>query len=117
METNSFNSLRFDLLKDSFVHGKKRKTTTRTIVVTLVSIFSALIVALLFAAALGYDPFEVLAKLFYIGFNDTSALFSNIGVFCFAGFAFAFASKAGLFNIGISGQMLGAGTFVVFLSD
>lgn len=117
METNNSKNLRMNLFTDSFVHGKKRKTTTRTIVVTLVSIFSALIVALLFAAALGYDPFEVLAKLFYIGFSDTTALFSNIGVFCFAGFAFAFASKAGLFNIGISGQMLGAGTFVVFLSQ
>lgn len=109
-------NLTYQLQKDGFTHGKKRKQSTKTILITVFSILSALIVALLVATMLGYDPFDLLARLFYVGFNDPIALFSNIGVFCFAGFAFAFASRAGLFNIGISGQMLAAGTFIVFLT-
>lgn len=109
-------NLTYQLQKDGFTHGKKRKQSTKTILITIFSILSALIVALLVAAMLGYNPFDLLARLFYVGFNDPISLFSNIGVFCFAGFAFAFASRAGLFNIGISGQMLAAGTFIVFLT-
>lgn len=109
-------NLTYQLQKDGFTNGKKRKQSTKTILITIFSILSALIVALLVATTLGYDPFDLFVRLFYVGFNDPIALFSNIGVFCFAGFAFAFASRAGLFNIGISGQMLAAGTFIVFLT-
>ncbi|MGL4951713.1 MAG: ABC transporter permease subunit [Mycoplasma sp.] len=109
-------SIKFNLIKDSFLYGRKRKTLTKNILATVFSIVSALVVALLVATSLGYNPFDVLSKLFYVGFNDPVKLFSNIGVFCFAAFAFSFASRVGLFNIGISGQMLASGTFIVFLT-
>ncbi|MGL4948447.1 MAG: ABC transporter permease subunit [Mycoplasma sp.] len=109
--------INFSLFKDSIIHGKKRKQSTKNILATVFSIASALIVALLVATALGYNPFDILSRLFTVGFQDLPALFSNIGVFCFAGLSFAFASKVGLFNIGISGQMLAAGTMIVFVTQ
>lgn len=109
-------NLKVNLFRDSMIYGKKRRRTTRSIFATVVSIVLALVAALLVATALGFNPIDVVAKLFYIGFNDPITLLSNIGAYCFAAFAFAFASKAGLFNIGISGQMLAAGTVVIFFT-
>ena len=110
-------NLRWKIRKDSIIHSRKRKETTKAILTSIVSIISALIVALLVATALGYDPFVILQKLFSIGFEDPSYLFYKFGVYALAGFAFYFAWKCGIINIGISGQMLAAGTVVVILTN
>lgn len=98
-------------------HGTIRKGWSRSMIASTTSIIGGLIIALLIATAIGYNPFEVLGGLFSVGFGDPITLFFEFGVLAIAGFAFAFAARAGIFNIGISGQMLAAGTMVVFVTS
>lgn len=97
--------------------GANRKKWSKSIISSVISIIVGLIIALIIATAIGYNPLEVFTGLFSIGFQDPISLFFEFGVLAMAGFAFAFAAKAGIFNIGISGQMLAAGTMVVFVSN
>ncbi len=110
-------NLLFKLKSDGIVYSRKRKEATRSILASVVSIFVALLVAILVATALGYKPWIIVEKLFSIGFQDPSYLFYKFGVYALAGFAFYFAWKSGVINIGISGQMLAAGTIVVVLTN
>lgn len=105
------------LKSNSFIYSRKRKEATRSILASSFSIIIALIVSILVATALGYKPWIIVEKLFTIGFEDPSYLFYKFGVYALAGFAFYFAWKSGVINIGISGQMLAAGTIVVILTN
>ncbi len=111
--------MNFSLLlkKDSVFYSRRRKESSRKFLASVFSIIIALIVALLIATALGYQPWDIFTKLFFIGFNDPSYLFYKLGTYALAGFAFYFAWKCGIINIGISGQMLAAGTVVVILTQ
>lgn len=110
-------NLSFQLKKDSFFYSRRRKESSRKFFASIFSIIIALFVALLIATALGYQPWDIFTKLFFIGFNDPSYLFYKLGTYALAGFAFYFAWKCGIINIGISGQMLAAGTVVVILTQ
>lgn len=107
------NMLNYKLNKDSLLYSRKRKTTTKTIFITIFAIFISLIAASLLATAFGYDPFDLIARLFSEGFKDINGLFFYICIFALSGMAFSFAFKAGVFNMGISGQMYGAGVAVL----
>ncbi len=110
-------NLFFNLKKEEFKYGSGRKRTLKTFLSSLISVFGALIVALIIAATLGYNPWEIFTKLFSIGWEDPSYLFYKIGVYSLAGFAFFFAWKCGILNIGISGQMLAAGCTIVLITN
>ncbi len=111
------NMNKFYFKKESFIFSKNRKDSTKSFLSSLFSIVSALVVALLVATMFGYNPFQIFAGLFSIGFNEPWSLFYYIGVYALAGFAFYFAWKAKIINIGISGQMLAAGSTIVIISN
>ncbi len=108
---NINNKLFFDGIKFS----SKRKKNMRTFYSTIFSILAALLVALLVATMLGYNPLEVGSKLFTVGIQNYKELVNFAGALVLSGLAFAMTAKAGIFNIGISGQMLGSGTCMVFV--
>ena len=108
-------SIKIKMFKDKLFYSNKNRSNTKTFIASIASILIALIVALLVATMMGYDPIYVVSKLFTVGFSDGKQLFNYIGIYVLAAFAFCITSKAGVFNIGISGQMLASGTVIVFV--
>ncbi len=103
------NKFRFQLACDSFKYTRQRKSGWRNFLSVTVAIFLALILALLVATIVGNNPFEIFRQLFTQGFVNPNQLIVNISILGVSAIAFSFAFKAKLFNIGVSGQMLGAG--------
>lgn len=103
------------LFLDGFKYSSQRKKNTRTFLSTVFSIASAIIIALLVATMLGYNPIEVGTRLFTVGIKNYKEIVNFAGALILSGLAFTMTAKAGIFNIGISGQMLGAGTCFVFI--
>ena len=111
------NKLKIQLFKDSFKYSRKRKTTTKSVIIATVAILGSTIIASLIAAMFGYNPFETLKILFSAAFiNEPEKFGYMLCVFAMAAFAFSFAFKAGIFNIGISGQMYAAGVTLLIIT-
>jgi len=92
-----------------------RQSRTKKILSSILAIFCALVIALIIACSIcktwpKLGP--IIGTIFTSGFKKTNInqLFSTMSIMLVAGLSFIFAYKAGLFNIGISGQMLMGGT-------
>lgn len=111
------NKFKWRLAKDTFLYSRKRKTTTKSIFIVIIAIALSTIVSALIATAFGYNPFETIKVLFSAAFEIEPDKFAYmVAVFALAAFAFSFAFKAGIFNIGISGQMYGAGVTLLVIT-
>lgn len=112
------NSLKARLVFDTFKYSFKRKDSTKKILYSLIAIIVSLIIAGCITAMVGYNPFEMIAKLFTKAFEfEPKKLLYNIVVLSLAGLSFSFAFKANIFNIGISGQMFSAGITMLIISN
>lgn len=107
---------KYQLYKDSFIFTKERKSITRNVISIAICIILSIVIALIVATALGNNPFTILSDLFTKGFLDYKTLIWNIAILGIGGLSFSFAFKAGVFNIGIPGQMLGSGLMVLVIS-
>lgn len=112
----NYFKLKSKLALDSFVYSKQRKSATKNIVCVTISITLAIILALIIATIIGYNPFTLIEQLFKNGFIDYQSLIVNIVVLGVGALGFSFAFKAGIFNLGMSGQMLGAGVTILVIS-
>ena len=107
---------RWDFFAQRTALSDIRQSKTKKILATISAILCALIVALVIACSVcgtWNNIGEVINTIFTSGFKDVKmrdTLFSNMSILIVAGLAFIFAYKAGLFNIGISGQMVMGGT-------
>lgn len=108
--------LRSRLMLDSFLYSKQRKSASKNIFCVVISITLAVILSLIVATIIGYNPFTLIQQLFQNGFIDYQSLIVNIVVLGVGALAFSFAFKAGIFNLGMSGQMLGAGLTILAIS-
>ncbi len=114
------NSLR--LRFDNFLHSSNRKNGTKNFLVSLTIIFLSLFIAL-FICMIIYGKASLFTDVFYQIFtapftkSNVGSLFTNISIFVVAACSFIFAFKCGLFNIGISGQMLFAGMFATIIGQ
>lgn len=97
------------LFWDSFLHSNKSKSKTKLILTVALSIFLSILLAVIIAAASGINPGQLIGGLFVNAVNDPKTLAINVSIFIVAGLSFIFAYKVGLFNIGITGQMMTAG--------
>ena len=82
---------------------------SRTMAFTLISFLISLVLAGIIIAAAGYSPVEAYSAMLGGAFGSTYNLAQTAGTaipLIFAGLAMAVASKAGIFNIGIEGQIL-----------
>lgn len=99
-----------------FVHSDVRQSTTKKILATIASILAAFIIAMIIACSVcgTWNKFgDVISTIFTAGFRNqtfVNTLLSNMCILIVGGMAFIFAYKAGLFNIGISGQMVAGAT-------
>lgn len=84
---------------------------SRTMAFTLISFLISLVLAGIIIAAAGYSPVEAYSAMLGGAFGSTYNLAQTAGTaipLIFAGLAMAVASRAGIFNIGIEGQILAA---------
>lgn len=110
---NFFNSLK--VKNDQFIFGKsERKNRKNTFFIILFIIF-ALLLGLIVLQIFGYDFGRSFVQMFDFPFSEFlyKDFLQNFATLGMAGLAFIVAYKSGLFNIGISGQMMGAGLAVV----
>lgn len=87
---------------------------SRTMAFTLISFLISLVLAGIIIAAAGYSPVEAYSAMLGGAFGSTYNLAQTAGTaipLIFAGLAMAVASRAGIFNIGIEGQILAAAIF------
>ena len=108
-ETNFKNSVNFTF--DRFLNSAKRKSTTKNFLVSVFAIIASLFVSLFIAMAIYSDGslfYRVIEQMFVSPFNSTNwkSTISMISIFAVSALSFIFAEKVGLFNLGISGQML-----------
>ncbi|MDE5599621.1 MAG: hypothetical protein K2I49_01675, partial [Ureaplasma sp.] len=94
---------------DSFLHSSNSRLKTKLILTVALSIFLSILLAIIVATAAGINPGELISGLFVNAVYDPKTLVINISIFIVAGLSFIFAYKVGLFNIGITGQMMTAG--------
>lgn len=100
----------------------KKSIKNRTMAFTLISFLISLILAGVIIAAAGYSPLEAYSAMLGGAFGSTYNLAQTAGTaipLIFAGLAMAVASKTGVFNIGIEGQIIAgalpaalAGTYI-----
>ena len=87
--------------------------------ITLISILLGLFFGSMIVAFMGINPIVFIKQLFSDSFSDKSKiniLLIWISVLMISGLANAFAFRTGLFNIGVSGQMLAGGGVAMVLS-
>ena len=97
--------------KDQFVYATKRKKITKNIFVTTFAILLALVVSLLIVVMVygeGNLFVDIIVQIFTSPFNQSNwkLTIGSITIFVVSALSFIFANRAGMFNIGISGQML-----------
>ncbi|MEG2250002.1 MAG: hypothetical protein RSD09_00240 [Bacilli bacterium] len=101
--------------KDEFLFKNKNRANRKNIYIVVAFIAIALFVSLIIVQLFGYNFGSAFTHLFSQSFSPLiyKDLIYNFSIFGLAALAFAFAYKSGLFNIGISGQMMGAGLGVI----
>ena len=110
---SSFNTVsRFKFWQ--FAYGDNRKKSTKNVLVAFFSIVISLFVALFISMIIygqGSLFYQIIAVIFTAPFSESfvKATVGSIAIFAVSALSFIFAQKVGLFNIGISGQMLFAG--------
>jgi simple sugar transport system permease protein len=97
--------------KHQMMYGDARKKITKNILVSIIAIISAIIVSLVIAMIIYRDTsifYKIVEQIFIAPFNTNylSKTISTIAIFAVGALSFLVAFRSGLFNIGISGQML-----------
>ena len=86
----------------------QRKQKFSDVMNRLIPLFLAFLVGAIFAMIIGYSPFEVYGLIIKGGFGSLSSWMMTLGFACpiiMTGIATAFSFKAGVWNIGIEGQL------------
>jgi simple sugar transport system permease protein len=118
---NIKSKLKFQL--STFQYSSNRRKGLKSLLVSILAILSAIIISLLITVIIYHDFSKfggVLKQIFLAPFQDSAHAnytISTIAIFGVAALSFLYAFRAGLFNIGISGQMLFAGIIAVIIGQ
>lgn len=107
---------KFKLFIESSKFSNNSKKSTKNCISIIISIIIPVIIAVLIAAMVGYNPFTLFGDLFSKAFIDYKTLIFNMVILGLGSLAFILAFKVGLFNIGITGQMMTAGICCLVVS-
>ncbi len=96
----------------------------QTILFPLLAAISGLVLGAIIMFIFGYDPIWGYEELFYSAFGNIKSIgeiFRAMAPLIFTALGFAVASRAGFFNVGLSGQAyvgwVFAGWFALLISD
>ncbi len=111
------NNLQYHV--DKFVYNNQRKTTSKKIFISCLSFVVAMIISLMFIYAVpsGANPIEIVKTLFTEGFADMTARTGTLvwmGILGLSALSFIIPQKAGMFNVGVIGQIFG-GSVLAYL--
>lgn len=79
------------------------------VIIPLLAVFSGLLLGAVIMLIFGYDPVWGYEELFYAAFGSVKSIgeiFRAVAPLVFTALGFAVASRAGFFNVGLSGQAL-----------
>lgn len=79
------------------------------VIIPLLAVFSGLLLGAVIMLIFGYDPVWGYEELFYTAFGSVKSIgeiFRAVAPLVFTALGFAVASRAGFFNVGLSGQAL-----------
>lgn len=104
---------------DEFIYNSKPRQNRKNIYLVIGVIFATLMIALIVVQFFGYNFGSAFTHLFSQSFNlfiykDLLFNFATLGL---AALSFSFAYKSGLFNIGISGQMMGGAVAAIAVAQ
>jgi simple sugar transport system permease protein len=109
--------------RDKFLHSDKRKKSLKNILISIFTIIISMMIAL-FITCIIYRDTSLFSKIFIQFFKapfSSHAIVNNtvgtIAIFSVAAVAFLIAMKCGLFNIGISGQMMFGGAIATIVAQ
>ncbi len=107
---------------DKFVYSRNRRNGIKSFWTSCVIILISLLISLLICVSIYNKPslfYGIFYQIFTSPFkksNLTQFFFPNMAIFMVAACSFVFAYKCGLFNIGISGQMLFGAMIAVMIA-
>jgi simple sugar transport system permease protein len=108
---------------DKLIYSNKRKKGLKSITFSLLTIIISLIVALLLTSII-YKDSSLFTKIFTSFFTApfaslaiTNNTISTVAIFAVAAIAFLIAMKCGMFNIGISSQMMFGGATATIIAQ
>lgn len=102
---------------DKLFYQTKQKSLRRNFISVTVSIVVAMLISFIIIAALGTKPaafFSMFSKVFAWDYNSQQFAV-QLCTYIIAALAFSFSMKVGIFNIGISGQMMAGGSFAFLI--
>lgn len=104
---------------DSVFYNYKNRSLLKQIGFVILFILGSLFVSLIIIQMLGYNMIDALHAILTRPFQSFlyKDFITNISILGISGLAFAVAYKAGIFNIGVSGQMVAAGLAIVGVSQ
>lgn len=79
------------------------------------AIFFGILISMIFISAIGKDPINAFSQLIKGGNDLKKITWTYFSMYAFGGLAVAIGFKAGLFNIGVPGQMMASGTAAYFI--
>lgn len=88
---------------------EKWKQLRTAVLSPVIIILLSLVISSVLIVSVGANPLNAYAQLFIGAFGSKASLINTINKavpICFAGFAVAIAKKAGIFNIGVEGQLI-----------
>ncbi|WP_084277114.1 ABC transporter permease [Ureaplasma canigenitalium] len=109
------NTFKTRLFFDSLFYSSKSRSVSKKILSTIISIFSAVVASAILVGILGYDTNDFLQRLFTKWKLIPEFYLTKVAILGIAALSFIFTYKVGIFNIGISGQMLGAGLIMLLV--
>lgn len=113
---NSFYQKHLTLF-DRLFYQTKQKNLRRSFISVSISIIVAMLLSFIIISALGTKPaafFSIFTKAFAWEYN-AQQFAVQLCIYIVAALAFSFSMKVGIFNIGISGQMMAGGSFAFLL--
>lgn len=104
---------------DSVFYNYKNRSLLKQIGFVILFILGSLFVSLIIIQMLGYNMIDALHAILTRPFQSFlyKDFITNISTLGISGLAFAVAYKAGIFNIGVSGQMVAAGLAIIGVSQ
>lgn len=109
----------FTVWFDKFFYRKSQKTLRRKIISVTLFIVVGFLLSFFILIGVGLRPssfFAIFTNIF-ISRSNTQSFLYQISIFIMAALAFSFSMNVGIFNIGISGQMMaGASTAILLIS-
>ena len=117
---NSFTKSQTICLFDKWFYRTPTKSLRRKLFSVILFIAASIVLAFIMTIILGSSPaafFRIFTRLFSSSVNNVQRFIYQIAVFSMAALAFSFCMNVGIFNIGVSGQMLAGASLAFFVID